>query len=226
MEDKITLANRLLVRHISQHKILKMPTQRYTHIDTKPPVWSNPPILEKYLLKAFTNCYPAKIDTDQHYQALNLCHFNTKPMSHSLARRRAISQRKKQPQKISLQKDSLTHHYTLDHTDTIHTTRTEVNTPALLSYDTLLTDRNTYQTQTWGINIQKIPVQYIFRSIKTARPRGIVTKNMMHMGCLRSSKPFKEMMKYKPSIVVRRKATSNRPNSSIKDEGESPLCGW
>jgi hypothetical protein len=225
MEDKITLANRLLLRHISQHKILKTPTQRYTHIDTKPPVWSNPPILEKYLLKAFTNCYPTKPDSCHNYQALNLCQISAKPMPHSLARRRAISQHKKQIQKLSLP-GSLTQHHTLDHTDTIHTTRTEVHTPALLSYDMPFTDRSTYQTQTWGINIQKIPVQYIFRSIKTARPRSIVGKNLMYMGCHYSSKPFKEMMKYKPSIIIRRKVTPTRPNSSIKDECESPLCGW
>ena len=224
MEESTALSDRLFMRHISQHRILKTPPQKYKSIESKTPIWSNPKILEKYFEKNFATTSPAKpllcLNTRMP-AAFSPCQTERKRMAYSFTRKRTASQHKIKPKKDTYLKPPIMRYCAFDQNASVHTARSEANTPALLSYD--VAERA--MMPKLNINIQRIAVKYVPRSVTTAKPRRIVVRSLINMERIHSPRSYKERMNYKPSIIMRSKALC-RPRTSVKDECESPLCGW
>jgi hypothetical protein len=226
MEEKSTLSDRLFMRHISQHRILKTPPQKYRSIESRTPIWGNPKILEKYFQKEFVVTSPSKpmlCLNPRISVAFSSCQTERKKLAYSFTRKRTVSQHKIPNKKERYLKPPSMRYCALDQNASMHTARSEANTPALLSYDASFTERKLMPKL--DINIQKMPVKYVPRSITTAKPRRIAVRNLINMERIHSPRSYKERMKYKPPIIVRSQAFC-RPRTSVKDECESPLCGW
>jgi len=193
--------SKLQMRHISQHKILKTPQSCIIRRPGNIPVWSNPPILEKYLKNLLINI---KMGTTMR----NPKHTNAYLIPESRTERFNIAQSANGFPFKSMNRIKITEAHIAQRSLTHYGhSRSEVSTPSL------------FRIPKWGINIRKMP---LWLTGKEKSKCSIAAVRCCANTCSKRAQSVMHSILLRPFVIVRRKAVKCRPFTGFLDQ----LCGW